>query len=86
LQRWWWWWWGWWWWWWYYLCQHVWWLVSRPIPAKGDGGKKKAKPKKEEVIYEYKKNHQKGTKKDTAYEFPSAYQPKYVEAAWQDWW
>jgi hypothetical protein len=28
----------------------------------------------------------KGSKKDLSGEMPSAYHPKYVEAAWQDWW
>lgn len=48
--------------------------------------KKKEKPKKEEVVYEYKSIHPVGHKKETSTEFPGAYQPKYVEAAWQDWW
>jgi len=36
--------------------------------------------------YEYKSELPKGHKKDLSGEMPAAYQPGYVEAAWQDWW
>jgi hypothetical protein len=36
--------------------------------------------------YEYKSDLPKGHKKDLSGEMPAAYQPRYVEAAWQDWW
>lgn len=36
--------------------------------------------------YEYVSDLPKGHKKDLSGEMPAAYQPKYVEAAWQEWW
>ena len=36
--------------------------------------------------YEYKSDLPPGHKKDLSGEMPAAYQPAYVEAAWQDWW
>ena len=36
--------------------------------------------------YEYKSDLPTGHKKDLSGEMPAAYQPHYVEAAWQEWW
>ncbi|KAM3571434.1 hypothetical protein VYU27_006510, partial [Nannochloropsis oceanica] len=55
---------------------------STPKPKE----EKAAKPEKEEVIYEYQSDLPPGHKKDLSGEMPAAYQPRYVEAAWQDWW
>lgn len=52
---------------------------------KKDKKEKKAKEGKEaEVVYE--DHTPEGQCKDIAAVFPAAYQPKYVEAAWQSWW
>lgn len=36
--------------------------------------------------FEYKSDLPPGHKKDLSGEMPAAYQPLYVEAAWQEWW
>ncbi|VDN60925.1 unnamed protein product [Dracunculus medinensis] len=41
--------------------------------------------KTKEVI-EYISKRKRGEKKDTSVELPKAYSPKFVEAAWYDWW
>ena len=47
--------------------------------------KKPAKDKTAEAV-EYKWNHQPGEKKDTTGALPETYMPRYVEAAWYEWW
>jgi valyl-tRNA synthetase len=54
-----------------------------PAP-KADGKEKKKKEKAPEIIYT--DTTATGQKKDQTGEFPTTYQPKYVEAAWQEWW
>ncbi|XP_076061155.1 valyl-tRNA synthetase isoform X2 [Oratosquilla oratoria] len=47
----------------------------------------KCKEKKEEKqVVTYDIATPKGEKKDTRVELPAAYSPRYVEAAWNDWW
>uniref|UniRef100_A0A915A9X0 Valine--tRNA ligase n=1 Tax=Parascaris univalens TaxID=6257 RepID=A0A915A9X0_PARUN len=46
---------------------------------------REAKKPKVDVV-EYKGTTKIGEKKDTSMEIPNAYSPKYVEAAWYDWW
>lgn len=45
---------------------------------------KKAKEVKEAAVYTG--NTQPGERKDLAGQFPDAYSPQYVEAAWYSWW
>lgn len=55
--------------------------------AKKNGtGEKKEKKKKEHEIITYDINTPKGAKKDTQCLMPDSYSPRYVEAAWYDWW
>lgn len=56
---------------------------AEPAP-KTEPKEKKKKEKAPEIIFT--DNTPAGQKKDQSGEFPSAYQPKYVEAAWQEWW
>uniref|UniRef100_A0A915Q346 valine--tRNA ligase n=1 Tax=Setaria digitata TaxID=48799 RepID=A0A915Q346_9BILA len=37
-------------------------------------------------IFEYSANTKPGEKKNTVVDLPNAYSPKYVEAAWYEWW
>lgn len=46
---------------------------------------REAKKPKVDVL-EYKGATKLGEKKDTSIEIPNAYSPKYVEAAWYEWW
>lgn len=60
---------------------------EKPAPAPKADTDKKEKKKKEKAPEEvFIDNTPKGQKKDISGVFPTAYQPKYVEAAWQDWW
>ncbi|CAJ0937561.1 unnamed protein product, partial [Mesorhabditis belari] len=49
---------------------------------------KEKAPKKEKEIVEviYSATTKPGEKKDVSGEMPSAYAPRYVEAAWYEWW
>ena len=61
--------------------------VSAPtaVVEKKDKKEKKAKEGKEaEAVCEDRTPE--GKCKDIAAVFPAAYQPRYVEAAWQSWW
>lgn len=57
---------------------------AAPVVAATEPKEKKKKDKAPEVVYT--DNTPKGEKKGLSGEFPPAYQPKYVEAAWQEWW
>ncbi|CAN0137275.1 unnamed protein product [Discosporangium mesarthrocarpum] len=46
---------------------------------------KPKKEKKEEVVAVYR-GPADGAKKDVSGDMPATYQPRYVEAAWQDYW
>uniref|UniRef100_A0A0N5CD11 Valine--tRNA ligase, mitochondrial n=1 Tax=Strongyloides papillosus TaxID=174720 RepID=A0A0N5CD11_STREA len=52
--------------------------------AAANEAKKKVKGSKEAVVYVY--DHELGEKKSTTVPLPAAYSPKYVEAAWYEWW
>ncbi|CAJ0937468.1 unnamed protein product, partial [Mesorhabditis belari] len=56
--------------------------------AKESGETKEKAPKKEKEIVEviYSATTKPGEKKDVSGEMPSAYAPRYVEAAWYEWW
>ena len=53
-------------------------------PAKD--AKPKVEKKKEKEITEYTEKTPKGEKKSTTCDLPKSYSPKYVEAAWGEWW
>ena len=60
--------------------------ANEPTPSAVAAKRKKKKKKKkgnETVVYV---GPQDGAKKDTTVAMPDAYHPRYVEAAWQDWW
>jgi len=60
---------------------------EKPVPVPKPDGEKKAKEKKAkepEEVFEDKTPA--GEKKHIDGVFPPAYQPKYVESAWQAWW
>jgi hypothetical protein len=60
---------------------------KKEVAPKPAGEKKEKKPKKEKVEEVIPvDNTAVGDKKITDGEFPSAYHPLYVEAAWQSWW
>ena len=60
-------------------------LEAKKTDAKS-GKDKPAEKSKEPEIVEYKWNHPPGEKKDTSRELPASYTPKYIEAAWYEWW
>ncbi|KAH7707100.1 valyl-tRNA synthetase [Aphelenchoides avenae] len=60
-------------------------LQAQQAAAKPKEEKKPAKEEKPKVV-EYTAATKPGEKKDTSVELPAAYSPKYVEAAWYDWW
>ncbi|CAI4224013.1 unnamed protein product [Auanema sp. JU1783] len=57
--------------------------AQESLKPKEDKPKKEAKKKE---ILEYVSDIALGEKKDVSGEMPSAYSPKYVEAAWYEWW
>uniref|UniRef100_F1KZF2 valine--tRNA ligase n=1 Tax=Ascaris suum TaxID=6253 RepID=F1KZF2_ASCSU len=55
--------------------------------AQANKSKEEREAKKPKVdVLEYKGATKLGEKKDTSIEIPNAYSPKYVEAAWYEWW
>ncbi|PAA55654.1 hypothetical protein BOX15_Mlig030791g2 [Macrostomum lignano] len=48
--------------------------------------KKAGKPEKPAGPAEYKWEHEPGQRKNTACPLPEAYEPRYVESAWYEWW
>uniref|UniRef100_A0A1I8G6S0 Valine--tRNA ligase n=1 Tax=Macrostomum lignano TaxID=282301 RepID=A0A1I8G6S0_9PLAT len=48
--------------------------------------KKAGKPEKPTGPAEYKWEHEPGQRKNTACPLPEAYEPRYVESAWYEWW
>jgi len=58
---------------------------AKKAPAK-DKPKKEEKKEKAKDIVEYTEKTAKGAKKSTTCQLPKAYSPKYVEAAWGEWW
>ncbi|KAL8562377.1 Valine--tRNA ligase [Nucella lapillus] len=55
-------------------------------PKKAEAEKKNVAEAKQRSVITYDVPTEKGQKKDTQGEMPSAYSPQYVEAAWYDWW
>lgn len=59
-------------------------ITQSPINSSTSFQPKKAKEVKEAAVYSG--NTKPGEKKDLSGEFPDAYSPQYVEAAWYSWW
>lgn len=57
-------------------------MAAQAIKPKEEKGPKKPKAD----VMEYSGETKPGEKKDTSIDLPNAYSPKYVEAAWYDWW
>eukprot|EP00124_Ichthyophonus_hoferi_P000538 Ihof_evm16s20 gene=Ihof_evmTU16s20 len=60
--------------------------ATEAAAPKANDEKKKEKKEKTVTEFVFKNETPKGDKKDTTQPLPDAYHPKYVEAAWYDWW
>src|SRR2546422_680366 len=62
-------------------------LATQQAVKKNDDQKKEKKEKKEKALIVYDKPTKPGEKKDIYSDpMPDSYSPKYVEAAWYQWW
>ncbi|VDD90962.1 unnamed protein product [Enterobius vermicularis] len=60
-------------------------MAEKKLQMANKAGEKEIRKPKKDVI-EYTFNTPKGAKKDVSHEMPNAYSPRYVEAAWYEWW